>query len=315
MPAHIFSYLYGILSAYKITATFLQRQFGYSHDQLTRVLRHKFAWTSFWRWVVPVLFGTLSGGWLIIDDTVLAKPFGKKFPQASVVFSSCLETYVFGYNLVFLCWSNGTLTIPLCWRWYKKHGKSKIALAQELLKEAKLIWKLTPEMVLFDSWYAAEDIIDQLTTYGWYFTCRIKKNRIINCCSVAEDLLHDGDHLTGLITGTCRVLVIKNEDRFLATSLPDCTPAQVIEWYARRWVIEDVFRFLKNQLHLEECQARTKTAQKTHLMSCLIAHALIQKEHLITPEKTLYRIKEDWMLNKKWGHNRFRHYEKLLACA
>jgi hypothetical protein len=315
MPVHILSYLRGILQGNKITATFLQRQFGFSHDQLTRVLRKKFGWITFWRWLIHVLFGSLSGGWIILDDTVLAKPFGKKFPQASVVFSSCLEKHVFGYNLVFLCWCNGTVTLPLCWRWYRKHHKSKIQLAQELLKEAKNIWQLTPEMVLFDGWYAAEDIIDQLTAYHWYFTCRIKKNRIINGCGIIDDLIHDGDSLIGPITGTCKVLVIKNEHRFLATNCLDFTPAQVIDWYAKRWPIEDVFRFLKDQLFLEACQARTKTAQKTHLMSCLIAHALIQKEKLIHPEKTLYRIKEEWMLNKRWGQNRLRHYEKLLLSA
>ena len=315
MPVMILSYLRGILQGNKITAAYLQRQFGFSHDALTRVLRRNFGWITFWRWLIQKLFGSLAGGWIIIDDTVLAKPFGRKFPQASVVFSSCLEAHVFGYNIVFLCWCNGKVTLPLCWKWYRKNHKTKIELAQELLKEAKQIWGLTPEMVLFDSWYGAEKIIDQLTEYGWNFTFRIKKNRVINCCSLSDDLIYDGDTLVGLITGKCRVLVIKNEERFLATNCVDFTSTQVIDWYAKRWPIEDCFRFLKDQLFLENCQARTKTAQKTHLVSCLIAYVLIQKERLLQPSKTLYRLKEEWMLNKTWGLNRLRHYEKILLSA
>ena len=313
MPTLVFSYLRGLLQGVKPTATSLSRQFGYSHDGLTRCLRKRFAWKQWYLWILQVLFGSLSGGWLIIDDTVLAKPFGRKFPHACMVWDSSQERQVFGYNLVFICWSNGTVTIPLAWRWYKKDTKTKIELAQSLLKEMKYVWKLTPEMILFDSWYGAADILNQLTTYHWTFVCRIKKNRIINGCRLDEDLISDGDTLRGLVTGSCSIQVVKNDQRFLATNSLTLLPHEIMEWYARRWAIEDCFRFLKDQLHLEGCQARTKTAQHTHLLTCITAYLILQKEQSLLPEKTLYRLKEDWTFNKHLGLNRIQHYHNILT--
>lgn len=315
MPVNILSYIRGLLQGYKVTCTYLGRQFGFSHDALTRTLRGKFRWITYYRWMVHVLFGNLSNGWIILDDTVLAKPFGKKFPQASVIYSSCLETYVFGYNLVFVCWSDGIKTIPLCWRWYRKHEKTKIELARELLKEIRDIWKIEPKSVLFDSWYGAEVILNQLEAYHWTFVCKVKKNRVVNGSSISEELVNDGDEIVGLITGFCQVRIIKNEDRYLATNDRDLSHGDIIGWYAKRWAIEDVFRFLKDQLHLERCQARTKTAQKTHLMGCLVSYLMIVKENTIHPEKTLYRIKEAWLHDRVFAKSQFMKYSKLFTVA
>lgn len=315
MPAPLFSYLRGLLQGLKPTATSLSRQFGYSHDQLTRALRKQYAWKSWYVWLLQMLFGSLSGGCLILDDTVLAKPFGKKFPQACMVWDSSQEKAVFGYNLIFLCWSNDTVTIPLCWRWYKKDSKTKTQLAHSLLREAKYIWRLTPEKILFDSWYASEAIINQITTYHWLFVTRLKKNRILRGCRVDEDLIHDGDELVGLATGQCTIRVIKNDQRFLATNDLNLLPNEIISWYGERWAIEDCFRFLKNQLHIAGCQARSKRAQQIHLLTGITAYLILQKEQEKNPEKSLYALKEDWMFDKRLGLNRLRHYQKLLVAA
>jgi hypothetical protein len=261
------------------------------------------------------LFGSLEGGFLVIDDTVLAKPFGKKFPHACVVWDSSQEKHVFGYNLVFMCWSNGQVTIPLCWRWYKKDSKTKVELASSLLKEAKYVWRIKPQMVLFDAWYPAEVILDQITSYNWNFVCRIKKNRNINGCRVEDDLLHSGDTLTGPATNRCFIKVVMDDKRFLATNNLDLVPSEIMQWYCKRWVIEECFRFLKDQLHLEGCQARTKTAQHTHVLTGIVSYLLLQREKQLNPEKTLYRLKEEWTFDRRLGRNRIRHYEKLLSFA
>lgn len=315
MPAPLFSYLRGLLQGLKPTTTSLARQFGYSHDQLTRLLHRQFAWKRWYRLLLQRLFGSLTDGWLILDDTVLAKPFGKQFPHACVVWDASQEKPVFGYNLVFLCWSNGMLTIPLCWRWYKQGVTTKTELAQSLLREAKYVWKLTPDKVLFDSWYASAAIINQLTEYHWHFVSKLKKNRVINGCRIDEDLIHDGDELTGLITGLCSVTVIKNDRRFLCTNDLSLATTQIIGWYGQRWAIEDCFRFLKNQLHLEGCQARSTRSQQIHLLTSITAYLILQKEQLLQPEISLYQLKENWMFNQRLGVNRLRHYEKLLAGA
>ena len=308
MPVQIFTYLRGLLQGTNITATFLSFQFGYSHDRITRFLSSGFPWKKILLHLIQIWFGLLKGGYLIIDDTVLAKPYGKKFVQACFAYSSCLDKVVYGYHIVLLAWTNGFITIPLSFRFYRKGGRSKVALACELLKEAKTFFRMKPVAVLFDSWYAATKVLDQIQSYQWFFYCQIKKNRVINAAAVSDDLVENGDNLIGPLTGTCMGFILKYEGKFFATNNLLGSHMRVIQSYRLRWKIEEVFRFLKSELHLEECQARSIAAQQTHLASCMIAYLLVQKEQQNLPDKTLYQIKHGWLLNKRLGNNRIKHY-------
>lgn len=308
MPAQIFTYLRGLLQGTNITATFLSFQFGYSHDGITRFLSSGFPWKKILLRLIVLWFGLLKGGYLIIDDTVLAKPYGKKFAQACFAYSSCLDKVVYGYHIVLLAWTNGFITIPLSFKFYRKGGRSKVALAGELLKEAKIFWRIKPLAVLFDSWYGAATLLDQIQSYQWLFYSQIKKNRVINACAVEDDLIENGDSLIGPLTGSVLGFILKHENKFFATNNPLASNERIIQSYRLRWKIEEIFRFLKSELHLEECQARSITAQQTHLVSCVIAYLLIQKEQQTLPDKTIYQIKHEWLLNRRLGNNRIKHY-------
>lgn len=312
MPAQIVPYIRGILQGHKITATFLQHQFGFSHDCLTRVLKKQFVWQKLLMFTINRLFGVLKGGYLIIDDTVIAKPYAKSLEGASFVYSSILERTVYGYAVVLLCWTNGRLTIPLSWRWYKKGKASKVDLAQDLLGEAYNLWKLQPKLVVFDSWYAASRILNQLKSYGWQFVFQIKKNRVVSCAPIKEDLTQDGDSLVGMVTDQVKGTIIRHDEKFFCTNDLSLSSAEILSAYAYRWAIEEVFRFTKSQLHLQKCQARSQTAQETHLASCVLAYLLIQREKQDTTQ-TLYVIKRDWLLNRRLGNNRLNHYVKVLS--
>lgn len=311
MPRCIFPYLRGIVQGHRITATFLQYQFGFSHDRLTRTLHRCFDWERVVLLVIQRLFGVLEGGYLIIDDSAIAKPHAKKLEGASFVYSSSEDRTVYGYQVVVLCWSNDLMTIPLSWRWCKPGGKSRISLAQDLLTEALLKWKLKPEWVLFDSYYSADRLLNQLERMGWKFVCRIKKNRIISCAPIKENLLN-GERLVSLVTGLTRCLIVRHEDKFYSTNAIGLDPSQVLELYADRWQIEEVFRFLKNQLHLQACQARSRIAQENHLAVCMLAYLLVQKEQTMH-RQSLYVTKWDWMLNIRKGVNRLRHYSAICS--
>ena len=317
MPAPIFAYLRGLLQGHNITATFLQKEFGYSHDAITRFLANSFdieglIFRLIYRW-----FGVLHGGCLILDDTVVPKIYGKKFGQAQYVYSSCLKRCVFGYQIVALVWTNGTTTIPLGWKYYQKSvdGKTKIILAQELLAEAHEKWKLKPYAVLFDSWYSAEKILDQIQSYGWLFVTQLKSNRVVNACPIRDDLTQHGAALVGPLTGRFLALVLKNENKYFATNQPLMNNKQVLQLYEYRWKIEEVFRFLKNQLHLEECQARRFTSQQKHLASCVLAYIILEKERQRFPKKTLYQLKHDWMLDRRKGFHRINYYAVNVLAA
>lgn len=127
-------------------------------------------------------------------------------------------------------------------------------------------------LVLFDSYYAADKLLNQIQGFCWTFTCLIKKNRIICAAPIGEDLTDEGESLVGPITGEVKGRVIRHDDKFFLTNDLSLTGEDILLLYSLRWPIEEVFKFLKSQLHLEACQARNKQAQENHLGSCILAY-------------------------------------------
>lgn len=313
MPAQFLPYLTSLVIGINVTATGIAQQSAVSHDQMTRFLVKRRLWMRWMLWIVQKLFGILMGGYLILDDTVIAKPYARSLKGASFVHSSVLDRVVYGYDVVFLCWSNGMLTIPIAWRWYRKHRKSRIDLALELLHDAQTRWHLSPRYVLFDKYYGADRLLDRLAEYRWRFAGQLKCNRIINAAPIKDDLVDEGDITHGYVTDQVKVTIIKHDGKWFFTNDPVLPPEDIPLIYKHRWPIEEVFRFLKTELSLEQCQARTIQAQKTHLASCVLAYLIFQKEQMVEANQTLYTIRRKWQLNRRLGRNQIRHYVKVLS--
>jgi hypothetical protein len=313
MPSQFLPYLTSLVIGINVTATGIARQSSVTHDQIARFLVKRRVWQRWMLWMVQKLFGVLLEGYLIIDDTVIAKRHARNMEGASFVHSSALDRVVYGYNIVFLCWSNGTITIPISWRWYKKNGKSKIDLAMELLAEAKKRWHVSPRHVFFDTYYSAHQLLNQLHTYGWKFVGQLKSNRIINAAPIKEDLVEEGGTERGWITDTVKVTIIKHDGNWFFTNDLGITPKDIPSLYKNRWPIEEVFRFLKSALSLEKCQARISQAQKTHLASCVLLYLIFQKQQMVEATETLYSLLEKWRIDRRLGRNQIRHYVKVLS--
>ena len=116
------SYVTGLLvRVHNANCVRLAASVGVSHDHLSRVLKTKDGRVS--THVSTLILRTLgkfSGGSLIIDDTTITKIFARVIEGCSWLWSSNDERVVFGYQVVVLLWSNGTLSIPLRWEFYKK---------------------------------------------------------------------------------------------------------------------------------------------------------------------------------------------------
>jgi hypothetical protein len=69
----------------------------------------------------------LVGGYLIIDDTVIEKPFSKAMEGLSWVYDSSKKKAVWGYSIVLLIWTDGFIRIPLAFRRWQKGGPSKFS--------------------------------------------------------------------------------------------------------------------------------------------------------------------------------------------
>ena len=216
--------------------------------------------------------------------------FTKKAEAVSYVWDSTAGKVVFGMNVVLLIWTDGERKIPIGLRIWKKGGRSKVKLAKDLLRVARKNG-LSPEYVLFDSWYAATELLNLLDQFGWKYIGGVKRNRLLDEERI-DKLFH---HRFGRRTGYLRkvdhqVLIVKNGKKYYLTNAVTQTSRQIRLAYKRRQQIEETFRLLKQEFGWGKCRARTKKAQKADLHLGLYALCLVQMK---AEDRTVYQFKQD----------------------
>lgn len=284
-----------------------------SHDQFTRLLSHA---ASVGQTLLTAsicrLFGELKGGYLIIDDTVIKKQYSRNIENVFWVYSSKETRSVLGMNFVLLTWSNGTVTIPLAFRMWKRDGRSKIDLAVQLLRYAHHTLKLSPDYMLFDSFYAAGDILKLLKKYRWKYVTQLKKNRIFNSVQLQRFKRNPYWLAKGALSDGCEVTIAKHGKNYFATNNHSLDNAGIRALYKKRWPIEEVFRFLHSKLGMDDCQARSERAQSNHIALCMVAHIVIERER-IDRNFTRYQLKR--MLSLRREQFDFVAMKTISQCA
>ena len=260
-----------------------------SHDRLTRMLQGHWSGHTLLESACRMLF-VWERGYLIIDDTVIAKPFATAMEGLTWVFSSQERKPVYGFSLVLLVWTDGVRRIPLGMRLWRKGGPSKYDLALELLSYARNRLRGHPEYVLFDAWYPSKALLKRLRDYGWYFVCRLKKNRRFNGHALRHHRRHPYWTETGKLSGGLKVLVVRYGKKYYATNRLRLPAAEVRRVYGIRAQIEEVIRVCKDQLGLTGCQARSERAQLHHVACCLVAFCVLEQERH-TRDRSVYKLK------------------------
>jgi putative transposase len=248
-----------------------------SHDRLTRLLQAQWSGHTLLELAFRTLF-VWQRGYLIIDDTVIPKPFATAMEGLAWVFSSQERRPVYGFSLVLLVWTDGRLRIPLGLRLWRRGGPSKYMLALELLSYARNRLRCRPEYVLFDAWYPSKVVLKRIRDYGWYFVCRLKKNRRFNDQPLRTYRRHPYWAASGWLTGGLKVLVVRYGAKYYATNRLTLTAAEVRRLYRVRAQIEEVIRVCKDQLGLTGCQVRSERAQLHHMACCLAAFCVLERE-------------------------------------
>jgi putative transposase len=291
MPTLVWHYLtallyYGTSTSCVALAEALQTV---SHDRLTRMLQADWSGQTLLELAVRTLF-VWERGYLILDDTVIPKPFATAIESLAWVYSSQERKPVYGLSLVLLIWTDGTLRIPLGLRLWHKGGSSKYALAVELLSYARNRLRCRPEYVLFDAWYPSKTLLKRIRDYGWYFICRLKKNRRFNNQPLRTYRRHPYWAASGRLNGGLKVLVVRYGAKYFATNRLTLPAAEVRRRYRIRAQIEEVIRACKDQLGFNGCQARSEQAQLHHLTGCLVAFCVLERERQ-DQGLTLYKLK------------------------
>lgn len=233
-----------------------------SHDRFNRSVK-ALRLTSVLTTLVSRL--VLTGGTLILDDTILEK-FTARLACVFKLKDTKRNCFVLGLNIVLLCWTDGKRCIPIAFRIYVAHGVTKLDLAMQLLKFAHDVLGLNPECVLLDSWYASSDLLKQIRAYGWHFVTRLRKNRVF--CGKPLKRVHNGIPYwgaIGLLKGNVAVVVYRHAGKYFASSDLDLTRDEVRRLYSIRAGIEEVFRVLKQECGWQGVQARGVRAYRTQL--------------------------------------------------
>ena len=292
MPEPLWIYLMALLYFTRLTtcSAIADAFDSASHDQLTRMLQGTWSGHTLLDLALRVLFA-VAGGYLIVDDTVVAKPAARLLGEAAWVWSNKDRKVLFGVSVVLRVWTDGQHRVPLAFRVWHKGGVSKYDLALELLSYARNRLKCKPQFVLFDSWYPSKKLLKRIRDYGWYFVCRLKKNRSFDGRPVRAYLQQPYWQAVGTLSGGLKVLVVRYRRKYYATNRLTLTAPEVRAHYKRRHEVEEVIRVLKSQLGLEGCQVGYKRlladqpypqegAQTHHIALCLVAYLIVERERL-----------------------------------
>jgi DDE family transposase len=255
MPEPLWIYLMALLYFTRLTpcSAIADAFDSASHDQLTRMLQGTWSGHTLLDLALRVLFA-VAGGYLIVDDTVVAKPAARLLGEAAWVWSNKDRKGLFGVSGGLLVWTDGQHRVPLAFRVWHTGGVSKYDLALALLSYARHRLKCNPQFVLFDSWYPSQKLLKRIRDYGWYFVCRLKKNRAFDGRPVRAYLPQPYWQAGGTRSGGLKGLVVSYRRKYDATNRLTLTAPEGRAHYKRRHEVEEVMRVLKSQRGLAGCQ-------------------------------------------------------------
>jgi len=260
-----------------------------SHDSLNRLLHSDFPWSRrLWECFASRLL--YPGGWLVLDDTSWQR-FAKTAEAVSWVWSSTSAKVCHGSQVVLLIWTDGKRKVPLACRLWEKGKKSKVELACEMLRQAK-VRGLTPNYVLFDSWYTARQLLNLLDELQWKYVARIKSNRLLDGQRLNQRWRQRFGQAEGQLKRVAhQVKVVKDGKKYWVSNQVQLSVAQLKQQYRKRQQIEETFRLLKQEFGWGSCRARKAKAQIAHLHLGLIALCLSQRA-AESKGQTIYAFKQ-----------------------
>src|SRR3990172_10411976 len=268
-----------------------------SHDRLQRLLVFEGKWNKY----IQKHYGCLiklrkssskKKTYLIIDDTVIAKPYSKELDLLSWIFSPSDRQYLYGINVVFVIWTDGKTRFPIGFRIWQKDGKkTKIDLAMELLNDARKIYGIKPGYVLMDSFYPAAKLLKMIRRFRWHWIAKIKSNRRIDNIQAQEFFSYRYGNYIGRLSENIKALVVKDNDNYWATSDLSLQSVEVKSYYRNSQIIEEFHKILKSELRLEGCPSRESTAQINHIYFVLIAFCQLEIFRIMKNIETIYKVR------------------------
>ena len=242
----------------------------------------------------------LTSGVLVLDDTVLDKPYARKMDLVHHMWSGKHHPVVKGIDLLALLWTDGERHLPCDYRTCDKsnNGKTKNDHFGDLIDTAKER-KFQTEYVLFDGWYSSLMNLKKIDAVGWRWLTRLKHNRRVNPDRTRNRSVGDCDIApTGTVVhlenyGMVKVFRIISKDgmaKHWATNDLEMDELGRLKLAEASWKIEEYHRGLKQVTNVEGCQCRKAQAQRSHIGLALRAFLVF--------ERYCFRTGYNWVATK-----------------
>ncbi len=227
--------------------------------------------------------------YLLIDDSVQAKPYGPHIELCSRQYSGATHSVVNGFGVVNLVHvsADASLSFPIDYTISAKQvdGKTKNDHFREMIDRAR-DRGVQARTVLFDEWYSSVENLKFLHRRNLFFYTTIQRNRKVSLDrdsgyqSLADVPWTDGKNpATGVRVKLKELpfhvwlfkLVAQDGNiDWVITNDPshDHDNGRVAQKNAVRWKIEELHRELKQLTSSDRCQARLARVQRTHLACC-----------------------------------------------
>lgn len=229
--------------------------------------------------LIGILNINLAEGFFIIDGTHYSKPFFRHLKSISTLFIVRNSSYTKGYEICLLCWSNNKITLPICFKiWHKDYGKTQVDVAIDLIKYARKISNDKNLGFRVDAFFNAKKVLGYLQQNHIFFCTRIGRGRIFfvnGKKGYVKTTIFGKKCINGWLPGIGKVWITKYKGKFYCANRRPAYQRQLYEWYAERWKIECVFRFVKSELKLQDCQSFEAVQHYNHIGFCFLAYALL----------------------------------------
>jgi len=262
-----------------------------SHDSVNRWLRkNKLTPKMVWQNAAPLV--DPKNGYLIIDDTVLDKPYSRNIPMVKKQYSGKHHGLVNGINLVNMLWTDGKKAIPVDYRAYDltRDGKTKNDHAQEMLDFAEKRG-FSPNYMLMDSWYSSIDNLKNISKKKWKWIAALKSNRLVSLVQGNYLSVSDLDWTKKLVHNVwlkaygfvlVSKIVFPNGDiTYIATNDLSLVNPETLESHsAHRWKIENFHRGIKQCCGIERCYSTLERSQRNHILCAFLAFLKLEWERI-----------------------------------
>ena len=244
---------------------------------------------------------------LIVDDTVTQKT-GKKMPGCAWHKEGASKPHVFGHQWVLFALLYKDFLLPLWANLYHPKGtkgcgpfRTKILLVKKMLQALRLPVPCRVYL-LADGWYWGKPLAQLCRTWGYHMISQLRSNSVlfidgkrtkVTTLSTLRSAYREislsfyGKHRTlqiarfvGLIKnfGKVAIVVVKEKrkkPRYLVSTNLHLSALDILNYYAKRWKIEQMIKDLKQRLGLGDYQVRNLQAIQRHLALVLLSYCVL----------------------------------------